>query len=225
MSMILAMRILKWVVAILVVGIVILQCRKPRWGVGRLFAWIMNRSHGPLTAWGLSHVTVGRTYTILDMGCGGGRTIQTLAAVATEGKVYGADYSADSVAVSRKTNEELITAGRVDVLRSSVSSLPFPDATFDLITAVEAHYYWPRPVDDLRELRRILKPGGRLVIIAEAYKRRKYDMVVLVMKMLGGTCLSMREHEELFAAAGYVDIKTFEEPRKGWFSAVARRPA
>jgi SAM-dependent methyltransferase len=222
MSMILAMNILKWVVAILVVGIVILQCRKPRWGVGRLFAGIMNKSHGPLTAWGLSHVTIGKSDTILDAGCGGGQTIHTLAGMATEGKVYGIDYSADSVAVARRTNGELISAGRVDVLQSSVSSLPFPDATFDLITAVETHYYWPQPVHDMQELRRVLKPGGRLVVIAEAYKRRKYDVVVLVMKLLGGTCLTVREHEELFAAAGYTNVETFEEPRKGWFSAVAR---
>ena len=223
--MIFAENILKWLVAIFVVGIVILQCRKPRWGVGRLFAWIMNRSHGPLTAWGLEHVTVGKSDTILDAGCGGGQTLHTLAGMASEGKVHGIDYSADSVAVARRTNGELISAGRVDVQRGSVSSLPFPDGTFDLITAVETHYYWPQPLHDMQELQRVLKPGGRLVVIAEAYKRRKYDVLVLVMKMLGGTCLSVREHQELFATAGYVDIETFEEPRKGWFSAVAKRPA
>ena len=77
----------------------------------------------------------------------------------------------------------------------------------------------------MQELRRVLKPGGRLVVIAEAYKRRKYDVVVLIMKLLGGKCLTVREHEELFAAAGYTDVETFEDPRKGWFSAVVRRPA
>jgi len=141
----------------------------------------------------------------------------------SEGKVYGADYSADSVAVARGTNAELIAAGRVEIVQSSVSSLPFADGMFDLITAVETHYYWPQPVSDLQELRRVLKPGGRLVIIAEAYRRRKYDAVAVIMKMLGGSCLSVREHEELLAAAGYAEVETFEERRKGWFCAVARR--
>jgi len=69
----------------------------------------------------------------------------------------------------------------------------------------------------------VLKPGGRLVIIAEAYRRRKYDVVAVIMKVLGGSCLSVREHEELLAAAGYAEVETFEERRKGWFCAVARR--
>lgn len=141
----------------------------------------------------------------------------------SEGKVYGADYSADSVAVARGTNAELIAAGRVEIVQSSVSSLPFADGMFDLITAVETHYYWPAPVSDLQELGRVLKPGGRLVIIAEAYRRRKYDVVAVIMKVLGGSCLSVREHEVLLAAAGYAEVETFEERRKGWFCAVARR--
>lgn len=210
-------------VTILATGATILQCRKPRWGLGRVYAAVMNRSHGALTAWGLTRVAVEKGYTILDMGCGGGRTIRTLAAMASEGKVYGADYSADSVAVARRTNAESIAAGRVEIVQSSVSSLPFADGMFDLITAVETHYYWPQPVSDLQELRRVLKPGGRLVIIAEAYRRRKYDVVALVMKVLGGSCLSVREHEELLAAAGYAEVETFEAPRMGWFCAVARR--
>ncbi|HEX7676541.1 MAG TPA: class I SAM-dependent methyltransferase [Thermoanaerobaculia bacterium] len=208
---------------ILATGAMIVQCRKPRWGVGRLYAAVMNRSHGALTAWGLKHVAIEKGYTILDMGCGGGRTIRTLAAMATEGKVHGADYSADSVAVARRTNAESIAAGRVEIVQSSVSSLPFADGMFDLVTAVETHYYWPQPVSDLQELRRVLKPGGRIVIIAEAYRRRKYDAVALIMKMLGGSCLSVREHEELLAAAGYAEVETFEAPRMGWFCAVARR--
>jgi|HubBroStandDraft_6_1064221.scaffolds.fasta_scaffold137362_2 2-polyprenyl-3-methyl-5-hydroxy-6-metoxy-1,4-benzoquinol methylase len=42
--------------------------------------------------------------TILDVGCGGGRTVSKLAAIATQGTVYGLDYSAESVAVAERTN-------------------------------------------------------------------------------------------------------------------------
>jgi SAM-dependent methyltransferase len=210
--------------AILAAAIVITQCRKPKWWPGRLYLWLMNRTHAGLTSWGLEHVSVEKNDTILDVGCGGGRTIHTLAAMAPEGKVHGIDHSAESVAVSRKTNRESISAGRVDVQHGSVSALPFPDGTFDLVTAVETHYYWPDVVNDLREVLRVLKPGGSLVIIAEVYKRGEHDIVYpLVMRLLGGACPSVREQKDQFAAAGYADIQTFEQSRKGWFCGVARR--
>ena len=69
------------------------QCRKPTGWIGRLQLWRMNRSHHKLTDWALTHVSVQPRHTILDIGCGGGRTVAKLAASATEGKTYGVDYS------------------------------------------------------------------------------------------------------------------------------------
>ena len=209
---------------VLAAAVTVAQCRKPKWGVGRLYAWLMNRSHVGLTAWGLEHVSIEKDDTILDIGCGGGRTVRSLAAIATDGKVCGIDHSADSVAVARKVNSDLIAAGRVDIQQSSVSRLPFPDSTFDLVTAVETHYYWPDPVNDLREILRVLKPGGSLAIIAEMYKRSERDALYpLIMKLLGGRCPSVREQRDLFAAGGYAAVETFEEPRKGWFCGVGEK--
>ena len=63
------------------------QVRKPNAGIGRFFLWIMNVSHSSLTDWGLAHVDIETDFTILDVGCGGGRTIEKLAALAPAGKV------------------------------------------------------------------------------------------------------------------------------------------
>ncbi len=62
----------------------------------------MNVSHSRVADWGLQHVRIEKDFTILDVGCGGGRTIQKLAALATEGIVYGVDYAKGSVAASRQ---------------------------------------------------------------------------------------------------------------------------
>jgi fibrillarin-like rRNA methylase len=51
----------------------------------------MNSSHSKLTDWGLEHISIENNETILDVGCGGGRTVSKLAAIATQGKVYGVD--------------------------------------------------------------------------------------------------------------------------------------
>jgi len=86
----------------------------------RLFTSVMNRSHSALTDWGLTHVRIERDFSILDVGCGGGRTIEKLAMLAADGKVRGVDYAAGSVAASRAKNADLVRAGRVAIEQASV---------------------------------------------------------------------------------------------------------
>lgn len=205
---------------------VIHQVRKPTRWVGRFFLWIMNLSHSGVTDWGLTHVQIEKHFAILDVGCGGGRTIQKLAALATEGKVCGVDYSLGSVAASRAKNAKLIEADRVEITRASVSQLPFPNDHFDLVTAVETQYYWPNVVKDMQEILRVLKPGGKLMVIAESYKGGANEVVQgPVMKLLGSNRLDVAGHRAVFSAAGYTDIEIFEERSKGWVCAIGTKPS
>ena len=200
------------------------QCRKPWSWLGRLIVRNMNARHSAVTDSALQQVSLEKRFIVLDVGCGGGRTIDKLAAIASEGKVYGIDYSAASVAEARRTNARWIETGRVDIQQGSVSHLPYPDSSFDVVTAVETHYYWPNPVEDLREIRRVLKPGGLLVIIAETYKGRQLDLLYRpAMKLLRANYLTVCEHRELFSAAGYSEISVLNERRRGWICAVGRR--
>ncbi|MGE5322702.1 MAG: class I SAM-dependent methyltransferase [Actinomycetota bacterium] len=202
------------------------QCQKPRGWVGRLVLWNMNSRHSKVTDWGLSHISVNEQDVILDAGCGGGRTVDKLAAMATHGKVYGVDYSAASVAVARKTNRRWMDAGRVEICEGSVSQLPFSNDAFDLITAVETHFWWPDLPGDMREVFRVLKPGGRFVIIAEVYKGANTRTAKLVEKYLpltGMKLLSVDEHRELFANTGYSEIQITVEPNKGWICGIGTK--
>lgn len=202
------------------------QVRKPTRWVGRGFLWLMNISHSNLTDWGLKHVRVEERFTILDIGCGGGRTVGKLAALASQGMVYGVNYADGSVAASRAKNVQLIKAGRVEIRQAPVSQLPFPDDTFDLVTAVETQYYWPDLVKDMQEVLRVLKPGGRLMVIAESYKRGAYNKLQRpVMKLLRSSNLDVDGHHGLFSAAGYINIEIFEEGKKGWLCGIGRKPS
>jgi SAM-dependent methyltransferase len=200
---------------------IVRQCRKPFWLPGRAFAWIMNSTHYAMTQWALRHLPLATDSVVLDVGCGGGRTIQQLALLAPAGKVSGIDYSAASVAVARRTNARAIDAGRVDIRVGSVSSLPYADESFDAVTAVETHYYWPNLVTDLREVRRVLRPGGRIAIVAESYRGKRFGAAdVLVMRVLGSKLLTIDEHRATLAAAGLSDVAVFEERGKGWLCVI-----
>ena len=205
---------------------ILTQVRKPDRWIGRFFTWVMNMSHSGVTDWGLSHVRIEEHFTILDVGCGGGRTIQKMAAVASRGIVYGVDYASGSVAASCAKNAQLIRVGRVEIKQGSVSELPFPDNKFDLVTAVETQYYWPDLVHDMQEVLRVLKPGGTLIVILESYKRGlRNKLEQSAMKLLGTSNLSADEQRELFLKAGYEDVQIFEELRKGWICGVGKKPA
>lgn len=202
------------------------QCRKPTGWLGRRLARAMNLGHAPLTTWGLGHVRIDPRFRILDIGCGGGRTLRTLAEMASHGHVDGVDYAPASVATSRESNADLIQAGRVVVQHASVSQLPFPDASFDLITAVETHYYWPDLHRDLGEVLRVLKPGGQFVLIAETYKGRARSWLYApVMRALRARYLTLEEHRAALAEAGFAGVEVDAHPWAGWMCAVGSRAA
>lgn len=72
-----------------------------------------------------------------------------LSAIVTQGKVYGIDHSTESVAMAMRTNKQWIDIARVEVREASVPRLPFSDGAFDVITAVETHFWWPALPTDL----------------------------------------------------------------------------
>ena len=202
------------------------QCQKPSGWLGRFVLWQMNSRHSKVTDWGLAHVSVNERDTILDVGCGGGRTVSKLAAMAAQGKVYGIDFSEASVAVSNRTNAPWIEMGRVEIRQASVSQLPFPEGMFDLVTAVETHFWWPDLPGDVREIFRVVKPGGKFVVIAEVYKGARAMVSKIAEKyalLSGMKMLSVEEHRELFASAGFSDSQINTDSGKGWICAIGKK--
>lgn len=218
--------ILRLVLAVLLMAWLFGQVRKPSGWLGRRVVRAMNLSHSSMTDWGLQQVTVPKNAAILDVGCGGGWTVRKLLALAPEGKVVGLDYSSASVAVSRDTNAHEIEAGRVQIEQGSVVALPFPDRSFDIVTAVETHYYWPDLPANVREVLRVLKPGGTFVLIAETYRGGPFRLLYgLVMPLLRAAFLSDTEHRDLLTQAGFTEVETKHLSGKNWIFATGRRPS
>lgn len=218
-------RLVAFIIGVPLMAWFLSQCRRPTGPMGRRVVATMNVTHSALTDWGLTHVTVRPTDAILDVGCGGGRTVQKLAALAHGGRVTGVDYSEASVEASRALNAETIAQGRVTIVPGSIAALPFPDRTFDLVTAVETHYYWPDLYKSVREVLRVLKPGGTFAVIAETHRAGRFLGAhgVIMKILLRAAFLTRAEHESLLARAGFTDVVS--DTRRGWICVTGRRPA
>ena len=130
--------------------------------------------------------------------------------------------------MATRTNQPWVDTGRVEVREASVSELPFSDGAFDVITAVETHFWWPALRTDLREVLRVLKPRGRLIIIAEVYKGAETltsKAVERYSEKTGMALLSVQEHRELLTSAGYSDVQVITEPAKGWICCIGSKPS
>jgi len=183
----------------------------------------MNRRHAGVTDWGLKQVEIRTGDAVLDVGCGGGRTLAKLAGMAPEGRICGVDHSPASVAVAAKLSREGIAAGRIEVREASVEHLPYPEGAFDVVTAVETHFWWPDIVAGLREIRRVLKPGGRLALIAEVHRGaggRGASLAESLLPAAGLKLLTVDEHREILAAAGFGEIRIATQT--AWICATGR---
>ena len=142
--------------------------RKPVGLGGKIMVAMMNLGHSPVARWGLRFLKLTLDAKVLDCGCGGGANIKRLLKKCPEGIVKGIDYSPVSVEKSKKVNEAAIAEGRCTVLQGSVADMIFAGDWFDAVTAFETVYFWPDLPQCFREVYRVLKPGGTLLICNES---------------------------------------------------------
>ena len=178
------------------------NCACPQGRMGRAMLKFMNLCHAPLTNWGLKLVDIQDGWTMLDIGCGGGATLQRLLKRSKDVKVYGIDISEESVAKAKKVNAEVLDK-QVFVTQGSAEKLPYEDEKFDLVTAVETVYFWPHLPDCLKEVRRVLKQGGKFAIMVEVVNSdSKWTNVVE-----GMTAYSPEDLKKLLNEAGFIQTE------------------
>jgi ubiquinone/menaquinone biosynthesis C-methylase UbiE len=196
------------------------QYRCPTGRRGRLVAAMMNKNHEPLTLWALTKVTIDPEYLVLDVGCGGGKTVKRLAQLVPQGKVFGIDYSADMVKFSEKINKKLIAQNRVEIIEGSVEKMNFKDDFFDLVTAIETYYFWVNFPDALKEIKRVLKPNRKLLLVNELL----YG--VTPAKLVEETHVKLfplQEIRKVLQAIGFVDIEVFTKVEPPWNAILAKK--
>ncbi len=178
------------------------QCARPEGFLGRMMLRFMNFGHAPLTNWGLGLIEIHDRWTMLDIGCGGGATLKRLLRRSEGAKVYGIDISEESVAKARRVNAKVLDK-QVFVTQGSAEKLPYEDGKFDLVTAVETVYFWPNLPDCLKEVKRVLKPGGRFAIMVEVIEND--SMWTDIVK--GMTAYSPEQLKKLLDDAGFIQTE------------------
>ncbi len=200
------------------------QFRRPTGRTGRFVGRFMNIGHARLWHWGFSQIHFNPGATILDVGCGGGKTVQKLSQVSPGGKIYGIDYSMDMVQLAKKINKELIQKETVEIMHGQVSALQFSDGMFDYVTAFETYYFWPNLVEDLKEIKRVLKPDGTFLMVNESYKHEKFERRNSRLVKWGNLHIhSPEEYRAFLTEAGYSDIEIIELVKKNWITAIGKK--
>jgi ubiquinone/menaquinone biosynthesis C-methylase UbiE len=163
----------------------------PKGVLGRLGGQLMSQDR-ELPIWVLELLEIEPFDSILEVGSGPGLGLHLAAAKAYSGRVVGVDLSETMLEMSNRRNRAQIEEGRIELRLGSVDKLPFDNATFDKALTMNSLHLWPDPVSGLREIRRTLRPGGR---IAVAFTRFSYT--------------SADKFESQLIGAGFTDVSLY----------------
>lgn len=175
--------------------------RKPKDNFGgRFMLKSMNRGHEKLASWGRSYINIDKKYTVLDLGCGGGRNIEYFLTKAD--KVYGLDHSKTSVKMASEINKKAIDTGRCQIFVGDVKSLPFEDESIDIVTAFETIYFWNDIEECFKEIYRVLKEGGQFLICNEVSSKERRD-VKKILKIINFEVYKAEDLTKILRGLGF----------------------
>ncbi|MDD5581422.1 MAG: class I SAM-dependent methyltransferase [Methylobacter sp.] len=175
------------------------QAGKPHGIIGRVVGWIMGRYNCPDNEWTIALLEISTRNAILEVGFGPGQAVELAAIKASEGLIAGIDHSVEMVAAASRLNKIGIANGQIELRLGTVMELPYRDSFFDKAFSINCIYFWDNPVAALRELRRVLKPEGRLAITVRESDHSVYQ------------AFKPEKLAELLKQAGFCSIETHRD--------------
>ncbi len=176
--------------------------------LGSFIARIMARETLATNEYALQLLHLTPTDRVLEIGFAHGRTIQRAADAVPQGSVAGVEVSEQMVRMASRHNRYHIAAGRVVLKLSDGTKLPFGDSTFDKAYCVHVLYFWPEPQNPLREIFRVLQPGGTFLLGFRSHSdKHAGDFPTTIYRFYDPS-----DVESLLARCGFQAIKTTLAP-------------
>ena len=166
----------------------------------------MEQHHTPIAETIWERMDLSTEDRILELGCGEGWACRLMAHRAGPGcSVVGIDISNEMI---RRAQEKSRSLSNVSYHCGSAHQIPNPDNTFTKVVSIEAFYYFEQQEQVLRELLRVVKPGGRLYLLMCLYQddpktKSWYEDVGLPVHNR-----SMTEYEDMLRRTGWVDANS-----------------
>jgi ubiquinone/menaquinone biosynthesis C-methylase UbiE len=175
------------------------QLRKPEGEDGIKAGESMNQGNKFMILQTIEIVDPRPNDVILEIGMGTGLFVKEILQKDPTIRYTGFDYSPLMVTEAKKANAEWIARGAAEFVLGDVSSLPFSAKSFNKIFTINTIYFWKDNALILKELRRVLKPGGLLIIAI----RPKHQMQNYPFTRYGFTMYSSSELKEMLIANGF----------------------
>jgi ubiquinone/menaquinone biosynthesis C-methylase UbiE len=193
------------------------QLRQPSGLFGKFFMGnFLNKGNEKINHLTVELLDVKPTDRVLDIGFGGGITIEEMVKMIDTGKIYGVDFSQAMVDKAKRKFKKLIQSDKVSIEFGDVIQLPFNDQTFDKVCTVNTIYFWNDTSVSLREIIRVMKKGGKLIIgIRSADKMKDLPFTRHNFKLY-----SPEDVKHLLVGSGFNNISIDHRDRDDKFDSV-----
>jgi SAM-dependent methyltransferase len=148
------------------------QGRKPTGPLGWVTAWVMPAMFRSLYAKVARRLKLQPDDNVLDVACGSGAFLKKHAANVHH--IAGLDHSEIQISLAKRWNRDRIAAGTAEFVAGDATALPWPDDTFSAVTC-NCVSCFAEPQRSLQEMRRVLRPGGRAVVVMEGSGQDRTD--------------------------------------------------
>ena len=140
------------------------QLRHPSGVIGSLVGWFMAIANDEPNRLAIDALDLQRDDRVLEVGFGPGWGLRTISARTPDGQVFGVDLSDRMLRQAANMNQAAIARGQVVLSRGPFSPLPWIDSTFNKILLVNVAYFFDSNGEDIAEIYRVLRLGGRAAI-------------------------------------------------------------